>query len=49
MGEAQNSDEVFLQIEQSIPDVIILDLNMPEKDGLEILEISCEQKTKRFR
>ncbi len=46
VGEAKNSDEVFLQIEQSAPDVIILDLNMPEKDGLEILQqLRAENKT----
>ena len=38
VGEAKNSEEVFQQIERSAPDVIVLDLNMPEKDGLEILQ-----------
>ena len=44
VGEAQNSEEVFAQIKQSSPDLIILDLNMPEKDGLEILQELRAQK-----
>ncbi|MGH9856265.1 MAG: response regulator [Acidobacteriota bacterium] len=46
VGEAKTSEEVFLQIRQSAPDVIILDLNMPEKDGLEILQqLRAEKNT----
>jgi two-component system invasion response regulator UvrY len=46
VGEAKTSEEVFLQIKQSTPDVIILDLNMPEKDGLEILkQLRAEKNT----
>jgi two-component system, NarL family, invasion response regulator UvrY len=46
VGEAKTSGEVFLQIAQSTPDVIVLDLNMPEKDGLEILQqLRAEKNT----
>src|SRR5688572_14412164 len=38
VGEARDSEEVFHQIRQSSPDIIVLDLNMPEKDGFEILQ-----------
>jgi two-component system invasion response regulator UvrY len=46
VGEAKTSEEVFLQIEQSTPDVMVLDLNMPEKDGLEILQQLRAEKNK---
>jgi two-component system, NarL family, invasion response regulator UvrY len=38
VGEAHNSDEVFQEIDRQNADVLVLDLNMPGKDGLEILQ-----------
>jgi CheY-like chemotaxis protein len=32
--EAANADEALLQIEQQKPDIVLLDFNMPGKDGL---------------
>ena len=32
--EAGNADEALLQIEQQRPDIVLLDFNMPGKDGL---------------
>jgi CheY-like chemotaxis protein len=46
IAEASNGEEVFVYLDQglSIPDVIILDLNMPIKDGRETL---MELKSKK--
>ena len=38
IGEAANAEEIFQKIPEIKPDVILLDLNMPEIDGLEILK-----------
>ena len=32
--EAANADEALLQIDQQRPDIVLLDFNMPGKDGL---------------
>ena len=38
-GEAENVDEGFALIEDVRPDLLFLDINMPEKDGFELLEM----------
>jgi two-component system, NarL family, invasion response regulator UvrY len=38
VAEARNAEEVFRQIDNQCADVMVLDLNMPGKDGLEILK-----------
>ncbi len=38
LGEAENVDEALLLIQNTRPDVLFLDINMPEKDGFELLE-----------
>lgn len=39
LGEAGNVDEGFALIEDVHPDLLFLDINMPEKDGFELLEM----------
>lgn len=39
VGEAENVDEGFDLINKSQPDLLFLDINMPEKDGFELLEM----------
>ncbi|WP_420320224.1 LytR/AlgR family response regulator transcription factor [Flagellimonas sp.] len=42
MGEAENVDLGFELIQQQAPDLLFLDINMPEKDGFELLEMLDE-------
>ncbi|WP_179348406.1 LytR/AlgR family response regulator transcription factor [Winogradskyella pacifica] len=39
IGEAENVDEGFELITKTNPDLLFLDINMPEKDGFELLEM----------
>ncbi|MEM5565332.1 LytTR family DNA-binding domain-containing protein [Psychroserpens sp. AS72] len=39
LGEAENVDEGFKLINETKPDLLFLDINMPEKDGFELLEM----------
>ncbi len=39
VGEAENVDEGFELITNESPDLLFLDINMPEKDGFELLEM----------
>ena len=39
IGEAENVDEGFELITKTNPDLLFLDINMPEKDGFELLEL----------
>ena len=39
IGEAGNVDEGYLLINKIKPDLLFLDINMPEKDGFELLEM----------
>ena len=39
IGEAENVDEGFELINKTNPDLLFLDINMPEKDGFELLEM----------
>ena len=39
VGEAGNVDEGFKLINKTNPDLLFLDINMPEKDGFELLEM----------
>jgi DNA-binding NarL/FixJ family response regulator len=38
VGHASNYDESVLALQQNKPDVIILDINLPGKNGIEILK-----------
>ncbi|MBU2997119.1 LytTR family transcriptional regulator DNA-binding domain-containing protein [Cellulophaga baltica] len=42
VGEAANVDEGFELINNTKPDLLLLDINMPEKDGFELLEMLDE-------
>ncbi len=42
IGEAENVDEGFELIQKSKPDLLLLDINMPEKDGFDLLEMLDE-------
>lgn len=39
IGEAENVDDGFELINKTCPDLLFLDINMPEKDGFELLEM----------
>ncbi len=42
VGEAENVDEGYALIQSENPDLLFLDINMPEKDGFELLEMLDE-------
>ncbi|NKI33256.1 LytR/AlgR family response regulator transcription factor [Croceivirga thetidis] len=42
LGEAENVDKGFDLIQNTQPDILFLDINMPEKDGFELLEMLDE-------
>lgn len=42
LGEAENVDAGFELIQNTSPDLLFLDINMPEKDGFELLEMLDE-------
>lgn len=46
IGISSNGKEVLEIMQKNIPDILILDLMMPEMDGLELLDILIEQKDK---
>ena len=42
VGEAENVDNGVALIQNTAPDLLFLDINMPEKDGFELLELLDE-------
>jgi DNA-binding NarL/FixJ family response regulator len=43
LGKASNGNEVFKIIVKAIPDVLLLDISMPEMDGIEVTKIIKQQ------
>ncbi len=48
LGEAENVDDGFELINKTHPDLLFLDINMPEKDGFDLLEMLDEVPTTIF-
>ncbi|CAL2101971.1 Response regulator [Tenacibaculum sp. 190130A14a] len=48
IGEAENVDQGYELITSEKPDLLFLDINMPEKDGFELLEMLEEVPTTIF-
>ncbi len=44
IGEAGNGLECLEELEKNLPDVLLLDINMPEMNGLEVLQYICKNK-----
>lgn len=42
LGEAENVDKGYTLITEAKPDLLLLDINMPEKDGFDLLEMLDE-------
>lgn len=42
IGEAENVDDAYKLIQTKKPDLLFLDINMPEKDGFDLLEMLDE-------
>ncbi|MET1260336.1 LytTR family DNA-binding domain-containing protein [Flagellimonas sp. DF-77] len=42
VGEAENVDMGFELLQKELPDLLFLDINMPEKDGFDLLEMLDE-------
>lgn len=48
LGEAENVDDGFKLINDTKPDLLFLDINMPEKDGFHLLEMLDDVPTTIF-
>jgi DNA-binding NarL/FixJ family response regulator len=46
VGEAADGDEALRVIEKSNPDIVLLDINMPGKGGIETVEVLRDRKNK---
>ena len=46
IGISSNGKETLEIMQKNIPDILLLDLMMPEMNGLELLDILIEQKDK---
>lgn len=43
IGEAENGKEAIIQIKQLRPDIVLMDINMPEMDGISATEIISQE------
>ncbi len=46
VGTAGNAEEFFIQLEESAPDICVLDVQLPGKNGVEIAEILKEKHSR---
>jgi DNA-binding NarL/FixJ family response regulator len=46
VGEAENGRQLLDRLEELNPDVVLMDINMPEMNGMDVLEIVAEQQIK---
>src|SRR5688500_4789611 len=46
--EAENGDELLAGLPEALPDVVLMDLRMPQKDGIETTKIVSKQYPNMF-
>ena len=46
VGEAENGHQLLERLEELKPDVVLMDINMPEMNGMDVLEIMAEREDK---
>jgi len=44
VGEAENGRQLLEKIDELKPDVVLMDINMPEMNGMDVLEVVAEKK-----
>ena len=45
VGEAENGRQLLEKLDDLRPDVVLMDINMPEMNGMDVLEIMAEKKS----
>jgi two-component system nitrate/nitrite response regulator NarL len=46
VGEAENGHQLLERLDELKPDVVLMDINMPEMNGMDVLEIMAEREDK---
>jgi two-component system nitrate/nitrite response regulator NarL len=46
VGEAENGHQLLKRLDELKPDVVLMDINMPEMNGMDVLEIMAEREDK---
>ena len=46
VGEAENGRQLLERLDKLNPDVVLMDINMPEMNGMDVLEIMAEREDK---
>ena len=44
VGEAENGRQLLEKLDELRPDVVLMDINMPEMNGMDVLEVVAERK-----